>query len=316
MRKFLFLPLLLLLASCAKDDDCSPANVNPDNLVSPALYATLEQHSTDPYTGPLEVLPCQSDGSIYVGNYTPTGRQVPFPAYYAINNGIGQSKNYPLRLPVGTYNIIYWGYPNYYNTTDAYIADPILIVGEELHGTSLGLRKVPADTVCYPVHDLVYGTQSINIGEEELQAHLRRASAALEVVATETNGNAFGNGIDSMWVYIGGIYSDLNYFSAQPEGTFKTVEFGMSPSTDRKQWSKEFVSVFPSGPTPPFQIFVRMKNGKVKRYQQKLSTQLTAGTKTTINLSMDGVLLEEGNTGGFQVDKWKEQNENIHIPLR
>ena len=65
-----------------------------------------------------------------------------------------------------------------------------------------------------------------------------------------------------------------------------------------------------------FQIFVRMKNGKVKRYQQKLSTQLTAGTKTTINLSMDGVLLEEGNTGGFQVDKWKEQNENIHIPLR
>lgn len=203
-----------------------------------------------------------------------------------------------------------------YNTTDAYIADPILIVGEELHGTSLGLRKVPADTVCYPVHDLVYGTQSINIGEEELQAHLRRASAALEVVATETNGNAFGNGIDSMWVYIGGIYSDLNYFSAQPEGTFKTVEFGMSPSTDRKQWSKEFVSVFPSGPTPPFQIFVRMKNGKVKRYQQKLSTQLTAGTKTTINLSMDGVLLEEGNTGGFQVDKWKEQNENIHIPLR
>ena len=108
----------------------------------------------------------------------------------------------------------------------------------------------------------------------------------------------------------------LNYFSAQPEGTFKTVEFGMSPSTDRKQWSKEFVSVFPSGPTPPFQIFVRMKNGKVKRYQQKLSTQLTAGTKTTINLSMDGVLLEEGNTGGFQVDKWKEQNENIHIPLR
>lgn len=79
MRKFLFLPLLLLLASCAKDDDCSPANVNPDNLVSPALYATLEQHSTDPYTGPLEVLPCQPDGSIYVGNYTPTGRQVPFP---------------------------------------------------------------------------------------------------------------------------------------------------------------------------------------------------------------------------------------------
>mgnify|MGYP001368933729 CR=1 FL=1 len=100
-------------------------------------------------------------------------------------NGIfdnGEKKVYgESAIPYGTYNIIYWGYPNYYNTTDAYIADPILIVGEELHGTSLGLRKVPADTVCYPVHDLVYGTQSINIGEEELQAHLRRASAALDM---------------------------------------------------------------------------------------------------------------------------------------
>ena len=93
----------------------------------------------------------------------------------------------------------------------------------------------------------MYGTQSINIGEEELQAHLRRASAALEVVATETNGNAFGNGIDSMWVYIGGIYSDLNYFSAQPEGTFKTVEFGMSPVPTVNNGAKNsFLSFHPA----------------------------------------------------------------------
>lgn len=30
---------------------------------------------------------------------------------------------------------------------------------------------------------------------------------------------------------------------------------------------------------------------------------------------MNGVLLEEGGTGGFQVDQWKEQNDSIHIPL-
>ena len=30
---------------------------------------------------------------------------------------------------------------------------------------------------------------------------------------------------------------------------------------------------------------------------------------------MDGVLLEEGGTGRFQVDQWKEQNDSIHIPL-
>ncbi|WP_455673413.1 FimB/Mfa2 family fimbrial subunit [Phocaeicola sp.] len=315
MRKFLFLPLLALLASCGKNEDCDITKPKPEDLVTPALYATLEQNSTDPYSGPLEVLPCQPDGSIYVGNYTATGSRLPVPAYYAIENGIGKSKNYPLRLPVGTYNVIYWGYPNFFNTADAIIADPTLIIGEELDETSLGLHKVPTDTVYYPVHDLVFGTQDINIGTEDLQAHLKRASAALGVIATETNGNAFSTAIDSMWVYIGGIYSNLNYFSAQPEGTFKTIRFGMSPSADRKQWSKEFVSVFPSQPAPLFQIFVQLKNGTIKHYQQKLTSQLNAGTKTTVNLSIDGVLLEEGSTGGFQVDKWQEQNENIHVPL-
>ncbi len=312
MRKFLFLPLLALLASCDKDEDCNITN--PEDLVSPALYATLQQTTTDPYTGPLEVLPCETNGA-YVGNYTPAGQQTPAPAYYAIKNGTGQSKNYPLRLPIGTYDVIYWGYPEFYNTSDAYLADPRLIIGEELHGTSLGLRQVGSDTVYYPVHDLVYGTQNINIGEEDLQAHLKRVSAALGVVASETNGNAFSSAIDSMWVYISGIYSDLNYFSAQPEGSFKTIRFGLTPSADHKEFSNEFISVFPSQPNPMFQIFVQLNNGTIKRYQQKLSSQLSAGTKTTVTLSMDGVLLEEGNTGGFQVDKWKEQNDSIRIPL-
>lgn len=38
---------------------------------------------------------------------------------------------YPLRLPVGTYNVIYWGYPDYFGTAgDAYLADPTLIIGK------------------------------------------------------------------------------------------------------------------------------------------------------------------------------------------
>lgn len=316
MRKFLFLPLLALFASCGEDEDCHITNPKPEDLVSPALYATLEQSTTDPYNGPLEVLPCETDGSSYIGNYTVDGKRVPFPAYYSITNGIGKSQRYPLRLPVGTYDIIYWGYPDYFETAgNAYVTDPTLIVGEELNGTSLGLRKIQGDTIYYPVHNLVFGTQNINIGKDELEAHLKHVSAALGVIASETNGNAFSNAIDSMWVYISNIYSDLNYFSAQPEGTFKTISFGLRPSADRKQFSNEFVSVFPSLPNPSIQIFVQLNNGTTKHYQQKLTSQLNAGTKTTVNLSMDGVLLEEGSTGGFQVDKWKEQNDSIHIPL-
>ena len=87
MRKFLFLPLLALLASCGKNEDCDIVTPQPEDLVSPALYATLSQSSTDPYNGPLEVLPCETNGSFYIGNYTAKGKQVPFPAYYLITNG-------------------------------------------------------------------------------------------------------------------------------------------------------------------------------------------------------------------------------------
>ena len=43
MRKFLFLPLLALLASCGKNEDCDIVTPQPEDLVSPALYATLSQ---------------------------------------------------------------------------------------------------------------------------------------------------------------------------------------------------------------------------------------------------------------------------------
>ena len=278
MRKFLFLPLLALLASCGKNEDCDIVTPQPEDLVSLALYATLSQSSTDPYNGPLEVLPCETNGSFYIGNYTAKGKQVPFPAYYLITNGIGKSQKYPLRLPVG-------------------------------------LRKIPGDTVYYPIHSLVYGTQNINIGKDDLQAHLKHASAALSVIVSETNGDAFSDAIDSMWIYISNIHSNLNYFSARPEGTFKTISFGLKPSTNRTEFNNNFVSVFPSQPNPMFQIFVQLSNGTIKHYQQKLTTQLNAGTRTTVNLSMDGVLLEEGDTGEFQIDKWKEQHDSIHISL-
>lgn len=142
--------------------------------------------------------------------------------------------------------MIYWGYPDYFGTAgDAYLADPTLIIGKKLNTTSLGLRKIPGDTVYYPIHSLVYGTQNINIGKDDLQAHLKHASAALSVIVSETNGDAFSDAIDSMWIYISNIYSNLNYFSARPEGTFKTISFGLKPSTNRTEFNNNFVSVFP-----------------------------------------------------------------------
>lgn len=79
MRKFLFLPLLALLASVVKNEDCDIVTPQPEDLVSPALYATLSQSSIDPYNDSLEAIsPCETNGSFYIGNYTAKGNKFLF----------------------------------------------------------------------------------------------------------------------------------------------------------------------------------------------------------------------------------------------
>ncbi len=139
MRKFLFLPLLALLASCGKNEDCDIVTPKPEELVSPALYATLSQSSTDPYNGPLEVLPCETNGSIYIGNYTANGKQVPFPAYYLITNGIGKSQKYPLKTSCRYIqcHILGISRPYFRTAGDAALADPTLIIGRKTEYNSV-----------------------------------------------------------------------------------------------------------------------------------------------------------------------------------
>ena len=68
------------------------------------------------------------------------------------------------------------------------------------------------------------------------------------------------NAIDSMWIYISNIHSNLNYFSARPEGTVKTITLRVETlALDRTEFNNNFVSVFPSQPNPMFQIFVQVK---------------------------------------------------------
>ena len=110
MKKLMLLSLLstFIFYSCSDDDSCTTYKEDNGNLVTPDLSVTLSD-TQSPMTGVLEAYPCQAGGAIYYGNYI-EGKLTPFPGMYYLQNGeIYGDKNREISLPVGTYNMIYWG---------------------------------------------------------------------------------------------------------------------------------------------------------------------------------------------------------------
>lgn len=114
MKKLIFLTLLTaaIFYSCSDDNSCAPCKEDNGGLVTPDLSVTLSD-TQSPMTGVLEAYPCQAGSAIYYGNYI-EGKLTPFPGMYYLQDGaIYGNKNRELSLPVGTYNMIYWGTPKY-----------------------------------------------------------------------------------------------------------------------------------------------------------------------------------------------------------
>ena len=111
MKKLMLLSLLstfIFLLVDSDDDSCTTCKEDNGNLVTPDLSVTLSD-TQSPMTGVLEAYPCQAGGAIYYGNYI-EGKLTPFPGMYYLQNGeIYGDKNREISLPVGTYNMIYWG---------------------------------------------------------------------------------------------------------------------------------------------------------------------------------------------------------------
>lgn len=78
---------------------------------------------------------------------------------------------------------------------------------------SLGLFRISADTIYYPVFDLVYATQPVNIGSESLSGSLKRVVAGIKVVLKDKDNAVLSSSIDSVSVRITNIYSELNYYT-------------------------------------------------------------------------------------------------------
>lgn len=324
MKKILILTTLAaaFFASCSSDNPMltvpDDSSGNNNGLITPNLQATVNttDNTQSPMSGVLEIYPCQPGKSIYYGNYV-NDVLTPFPGYYNLQNGaIFGSNNRPISLPVGTYNMIYWGTPKYEEPiySNPAITEPTLSLGVDLSQQYFGLRKNPSDTTYYPVFDLVYAVKPANIGSEELSAAMKRQVAGLKVIVKDKNNGILSASIASMNVHIGGIAEKINVYKAALVNQTKTVAFPLVLSADGTQMSNATVMLFPSAIKPLFQLIITLKNGTVKTFKQALNAPLKANSKLTLTLTLGDIFSEE-NPGNFTIDNWQEESETIDVPV-
>ena len=316
MKKLVLLSLLIPIFSACSDDECGSGNVSVLELVSPKLFADLP--IDNPMTGALSVYPCLENSSVYFGNYNKDGALSPIQGFYVTQNGFADVGGPAVRLPVGTYNMVYWGLPVV--TTPTYdspaVVDPPVPIGWDLSTLYYGLRKhsTVSDTTYYPTHDYALAVAPVNIGSEDLKAALQRKSSAINVIVQNKDNSAFAANISSMWVHLGGISEKINFYTGEPTNVYRTVEFPLLSSENNTKRISNTVFVFPSSPSPLFQLFIQLNNNQVKVYRQKLSEALVAGSKLTLTLTLNEVMSEENEVGEFTVNDWTENTEAIEVP--
>lgn len=274
MKKLVvFAVLAAIVASCA--DDNPPQIEKSSELVSPRLLMDVSTESgQSPLTGILTIMPCKAGTSIYYGNYI-NRKLTPFYGYYQVKDGAfyNDGVNRELSLPAGLYNMIYWGTPKYEEPIYAHplMRDPVYILGEDMSRQHFSLFKMEADTTYYPVFDLVHAVQPANIGSEDLKASLKRVVTGLKVIIKDKNNGILSSSIDSMVVRITNIAGELNFYTAAPQGSPRTVAFPLVRSVDGTQMSNATVMLFPSFGKPEFQMSIILKNGNVKSFKQTLN---------------------------------------------
>lgn len=319
MKELAFLTVLVLFATSCHNDDTPVTTEDPANgLISPALYMGIStRDGNKPFTGVLSVAPCNESTSIYYGNYV-NQKLTPFYGYYFIKDGsvYSNANNQEVNLPAGTYDMIYWGTPQYTEPVYAHpnVREPQYNIGEDFTKQDFSLLAISNDTTYYPTFDLVHARRPVNVGTEDLDADLHRVVTGLKVTLKDNKGNALSNSIAKAEVRVTHIAEKLNFYSAKPEGKACTVAFPLVRSTDNKEMSNGTVMMFPSFGTPELQVFITLTNGKVKTFKQTLNAPMEANNKLTLAISI-GNILEEEDSGSFTVDEWNESNEEINVPI-
>lgn len=156
--------------------------------------------------------------------------------------------------------------------------------------------------------------QNVNIGTDELVASLQRVVAGIKVSVKNQEGSTLSSNIESVVIGITGIARELDFYTGQPQGDACTVAFPLVRSVDGTEMTNGTVMLFPSYGNPEFQMSIKLKNGTVKHFKQTLKSPLVANTKLTLNLTV-GDIFTGDVSGDFTMEDWKEDNENIDVPI-
>ena len=317
MKKLLFWATLALLAVGCDDDSASNGGENTD-LIAPALYMdVVTSDGNKPFTGVLSIAPCTEGTSIYYGNYV-NSKLSPFYGYYFVQNGelYTSDSNRELYLPVGNYEMVYWGTPKYEEPIYAYpaVREPAYNIGGDMTQQDFSLLKKSDDDAYYPTYDLVFACHSVNVGTEDLDAALNRVVAGLKIILKNKDDQVLSTEITNVEVRVTNIYEKLNAYTAEPHGSPCTVSFPLVRSTDGLQMSNGIVMLFPSTGIPELQLNISLADGQIKHIRQQLKQPLEANNKLTLTISI-GDIFEEETSGSITVDEWNENHEEIDVPV-
>lgn len=310
----LTLPLLclgvFLLSGCKKESNGSQPE--PGTLITPRIAA---QEETTSFSGALEIYPCKSGTTLYYGNYYNSQLSI-VDAMYTIANGSVSTVLRPMTLPIGEYNLIYWGVSQAQQGESfaaGAVRDPSISINQDLSTQSYTLRKYSgSDTTYYPVYDFVFATQPVDIGAQDIAVSLHRVVAGLTVVLQKDDNTQLDAEIASISAMVGGVSNGLNFATGEPTGQpWRTVRFPLSLAEDNMTAANPVVLLFPTTDNPPLTVVLTLRDGTTRTYRSTLANTLSANTKLTVTINIGTIFDAETDAGGFEVNQWDEKTETI-----
>lgn len=303
---YLIIALLgITLLSCRKNE----ISDQKEELVTAEMSFTQGEN---PFGGLLAVYPCQSGSSLYYGNYS-NGNISRVYANYVIAMGSITQSNPPLTLPIGQYNLIYWGISKAIDVAyeNPAVMEPALAIGTDTKDLYFTLRKNSGDTTYSPTFDYVFNTKQVQLGSGSISVPLRRVVAGLEITVHRGNNTVLDPSIKKIDIMVSDIAFRLNLNNALASDYSKTIAFPLTIDENRKSATNNMVTVFPTIVAPRFAIIATLNNGQQKIYRTTLNNILTAGTNVKLTVGMGEIITEETTGNGFTVSAWNEHSETI-----